>query len=145
MVGETDLYIIQHRLCMEKTDILESSRHTGLIDLNGILSDQILSVQADQTVIRLVHAGQHIEDCGLSGAVWPDQTIQLPFFNCDLKIIYRPKTSKGDTQVLYFKHCHDYCTPFACLWKSFFTENLCRHSMAFGAQLKSIIAMSTIA
>ena len=96
MIVQSGLYIIQHRQILKQTDILKGSGNTGFIDIYGFLPCNILSVQDDTSVVRLVYTGQQIEYRGFTGSVRSDQAIKLPLLNTDMKCIYRPESAKGN-------------------------------------------------
>ena len=86
---KSDHNVADHRHIVEKTDILESTRDTLMIDDLLGLAGKILAVQVKFTVGRLIHAGNHIEHGGLSGAVRADKTVKFLFFNGDIDILRR--------------------------------------------------------
>ena len=88
-VMKSDHNVADHRHIVEKTDILESTRDTLMIDDLLGLAGKILAVQVKFTVGRLIHAGNHIEHGGLSGAVRADKTVKFLFFNGDIDILRR--------------------------------------------------------
>ena len=96
MVVQSRLYIVQHGQILKQTDILERPCNPCLIDLRGLSSRYIDAVQLYASCIRLIYARKQIEDRGLSGAVRPDQAIELPFINTDLEIVNCLKSANGN-------------------------------------------------
>ena len=125
MVVQACLNIVQHCHILEKTDILEGTGNTCLVDVDRFLSCDIRTIQADSSLIRRIHTGKHIKYRRLAGTVRSDQTVKLSLLDGNMKIIYRTKAS-------FFVFLRNFCAIF------------CLHSMHFGAQLKSIMTISTI-
>ena len=94
MIVKSCLYIVQHTHLMEQTDILECSGNSRFVDINGTLSGDILPVQIDNSLIRLIHTCKKIKDCSLTGTVRTDQTIKLSFLDGDMEIIHCMKTAE---------------------------------------------------
>ena len=55
----------------------------------------ILAVQFDKSLIRLIYTGQQVEYRCLTGPIWSDQPIKLAFIYTYLEIINRLKAAKG--------------------------------------------------
>ena len=127
MIVKSCLYIVQHTHLMEQTDILECSGDSRLVDINGTLSGDILSVQIDDSLVRLIHTCKKVKDCSLTGTIRTDQT--------------SPASVKKEVRRLF-------TSSNAIAYASFFLNLLKRRSLisiALGAQLISIITISTIA
>ena len=145
LIVQTCLYIIKYRQIREQTDILEGSRNTFFVDLNGALSGDILTVQENLAIGRLIDTCQHIEYSSLTSSVWPDQTIKLSLFNGQIEIVYCTQTSKRNTKVFYFKHCHDYCTSFSFFLKMLRVPSFSRNAIPPGLHTRIIVTIRTTA
>jgi len=66
---------------------LKSPSDPPLADLKGLAANQVLSIQADLTLIRGVNTGKKVEDGGLAGPVGADQTDDLPARNLEAHIL----------------------------------------------------------
>ena len=97
MVMKTNLYIVKHAQLLEQTDILEGSRDACLIDLDCLVTGNVLSIQQNPSAIRLVHARQKVENSRFTSAVRSDQAVELSFFYRDAEIIDRFQTAKRNT------------------------------------------------
>ena len=73
MVVKTNFYIVKHAQLLEQTDILEGSRDACLIDLDCLVTGNVLSIQQNPSAIRLVHARQKVENSRFTSAVRSDQ------------------------------------------------------------------------
>ena len=101
MIVQTSLYIIQNCHIFEESNILKCSCNSCFIDINNTFSCDILSVQLNDTLCRLINTCEKVEYCCFSGAVWSDQAVQLTFFDFHMKIIYSVKTAKLDGKITY--------------------------------------------
>ena len=105
---------------MKQTDILERSGNTGLVDINRhALPVMSCPSKQDTSGIRLVNTCQQVEYRRFSGTVRSDQTVELTFFNVDVKIrLQHVKSSEGDAQILLPLTCLPfYAASFAVfLW-----------------------------
>ena len=79
MIVKASLNIVENREIREKTNILEGSRDTGLIDFDDGFSGQFLAVKANRAVVRTIDPGQQIEDGCLPRAVRPYQSRKFIF------------------------------------------------------------------
>ena len=78
---------------MEQTDILDCSGDSRLVDINGTLSVDIMSVKIHDSLVRLGHTCKKVKDCSLTGTIRTDQTIKLSFLDGDIEIIQCMKTA----------------------------------------------------
>ena len=101
VVMQTGLYVIQHAHLLKQTDILERSRDTGLTYIDNLLSCYIFSIQQHFSGIWTIYSCKKVKHCGFPGAVGADQTIQLFFFNGNVKTVYRPEAAEGNPKILY--------------------------------------------
>ena len=65
-----------------------------------MVSGDVFAVQEDSSRRRLVHAGQHVEHGGFSGAVRSDKTVELPPADSHVQTVYRAQTSELYREVL---------------------------------------------
>ena len=145
MIVKSYFYIVKNRHILEKTDILESSCDSGLVDLDGAFSCNVLAVQFNDSLCWLVYACEKVEHRCLTGTVGSDQSIELSFFNGHVKAVNSTKTAELDRQIIYFQHCHDQATSFFSFLPLNFSTIRALQSLAAGAQLKSIMMISTMA
>ena len=54
---KANLDVIHNRHVLEKSDVLEGSGYSGMVDLDCGLSGYVLSLQTDNALVRLVYAG----------------------------------------------------------------------------------------
>ena len=94
MIVETGFYIVQYRHPLKQTDILKGPGNSCFIDFNRFLSCNVLAVQPDNALSRLIYAGQKVKYSRFTRAVGPDQAVELPFFNMNFKIIHSPETAE---------------------------------------------------
>ena len=145
MIVKSYFYIVKNRHILEKTDILESSCDSGLVDLNGAFSCDVLAVKFNDSLCRLIHSCEKIEYCCLTGTIRSDQSIELSLLNGHIKAVNSTKTAELDRQIIYFQHCHDQATSFFSFLPLNFSTIRALQSLAAGAQLKSIMMISTMA
>ena len=69
MIVKSYFYIVKNRHILEKTDILESSCDSGLVDLNGAFSGDVLAVQSDDSLCWFVYTCEKVEYRCLTGTV----------------------------------------------------------------------------
>lgn len=72
-------YIIDYGQILEKTDILEGSCDTCLIDVDGLFAGDILAIQGNNSLCGFIYAGQQIKYGSFSGTIGTDQSIQCTF------------------------------------------------------------------
>ena len=145
MIMKPYFNIIQHRKLFEKTDVLEGPGNSGLVDLNSAFSGNVLAIQTDDSLRWFVHTCKEVKYSSLSCTVRSDQTIELTFFNGHIKSVYCAETAKLNRQMIYFQHCHDQATSLLFFDPRSFSITLALQFLAAGAQLKSIMAISTMA
>ena len=103
MVVKTDLYIVQHTQLLKQTDILEGSCDACLIDLDGLFTGNILSVQNEsRPPSGLYTPVSRLKIVVFTSAVRSDQTVELSFFNRDAEN-HRPLS---DRQKKYLNFLH---------------------------------------
>ena len=93
--------VVKNRHFFKQTDILESSRNTGLVDLYCALSCDILSIKFDNTFCWFVYTCKKVENCCLTGTIRSDQSIELTFFDRYIKSVNCAKTAELDSQMIY--------------------------------------------
>ncbi|CDE32296.1 unknown [Ruminococcus sp. CAG:90] len=145
VIVKSYFYIVKNRHILEKTDILEGSGDSGFVDLDGAFSGDVLAVQSNDSFCWFVYTCEKVEYRCLTGTVGSDQSIELSFFNGHVKAVNSTKTAELDRQVIYFQHCHDQATSFFAFLPLNFSTMRALQSLAAGAQLKSIMMISTIA
>ena len=96
MIVQSYLYIVKNRHILEKTDILEGSRDSGPVDLNGAFSCDVLAVQSDDSFCWLVYTCEKVEYRCFTGTVGSDQSVELSFFNGHIKAVNSAKAAKLD-------------------------------------------------
>ena len=106
LVVQADLDVIQHTHIVEQADILERTGHTGLADEFRVLAGDVLAVQDDVALGRLVNTGEHVKYGGLAGTVGADQTIEVAFLNGKIQLGNGLQAAESNTQVAYFQQCH---------------------------------------
>ena len=116
LVVQADLDIIQHAHLVEQADILEGTGHTGLADQFGVLAGDVLAVEDDVALGRLVDAGEHVKHGGLAGAVGADQTIEVAFLDGKVQLSNGLQAAESNTQVAYFQQCHVKPPPSCSSW-----------------------------
>ena len=87
MIVKSYFYIVKNRHIFEKTDVLEGSCDSGLVDLNGAFSGQLFAIQENSAVICLVDTGQQVEDGGLTCAIRSDEAVKLSLFDGQAEIV----------------------------------------------------------
>ena len=71
----------------EEADVLEGAGNAQLIDLVLLAAVDPLSLQKDLALGGLVHAADDVEAGGLSGAVGPQEPVNLSFFNAHVQLV----------------------------------------------------------
>ena len=66
MIVKSYFYIVKNRHILEKTDILEGSCDTCLIDVDGLFAGDILAIQGNNSLCGFIYAGQQIKYGGFS-------------------------------------------------------------------------------
>ena len=106
LVVQADPYVLLHRHVVEQADILEGSRDSGLVDVDGGHAAHIPAFQHHRTVGRLVYLGQQVENRGLSGAVGADQAGDFRLAHDDVEVVHGLQAAEFDPQVAAFQHRH---------------------------------------
>ena len=94
MLGKSDLYVVDNRHVLEKPDVLEGSGDSGVVDLDGALTSDVLAVKPDDSFVWLIYACQKVENCGLSGAVRSDKSVELALFDLYVKVVNGAKSAE---------------------------------------------------
>ena len=97
VVVKSHLYVVKDAQIFKQTDVLKGSGHSCPVNLNIFLSRNVLSVQKDDSSVRLVHACQKVEYGCLSRSVRADEAVRLALLNCNVKIVYCLQSAEGDT------------------------------------------------
>ena len=145
MIVKSYFYIVKNRHILEKTDVLEGSCDSGLVDLNSAFSCDVLAVKFDDSFCWFVYTCEEVEYSCLTGSVRSDEALELSFLNGNVKAVNSTKTAELDRQIIYFQHCHDQATSFFSFLPLNFSTIRALQSLAAGAQLKSIMMIRTIA
>ena len=107
-----DQHVLNHAHGGEQTDILERSRDAGLDDVTGLLVLDLLAVEEDLAAVHMVHAGEHIEDGGLAGAVGADDADDLALVDVKFHVFHGHQAAEGLGNAFYFQQCHHFtCFP----------------------------------
>src|SRR6185503_9085372 len=69
--------VFEHGHAREEPDVLKRSRDAAAGDLIRTQTVDALAVEEDRTGSGLIDAGEQVEDRGLAGAVWTNQTEDL--------------------------------------------------------------------
>ena len=86
---------------IEQTDILKCSCNTCFVDVNRLLTCNILAIQFDNSLIWLIHTCQKVEYRCFTGSVRSDQSVKFPFFDLHFKPVYCTQSSEGNGQIFY--------------------------------------------
>ena len=101
LVMQAHLHVVQHRHILEQTDILKCSCNTCFVDVNRLLTCNILAIQFDNSLIWLIHTCQKVEYRCFTGSVRSDQSVKFPFFDLHFKPVYCTQSSEGNGQIFY--------------------------------------------
>ena len=123
-----DQHVVKHRLGSPQPDVLEGPGHAQLSDLIGsggedvgilpgmlslvggphlalgVIFHDLLPLEPDGAVGGLVHAGDHVEGSGLSGAVGPDQCHDLSLVDGEVHIVHSHHTAELHGDVFHSQH-----------------------------------------
>ena len=103
MIVKAHFYIVQNSQVIEQTNVLEGSCNTMLVDINGFLAGNILSVQQNITICGLIYTCQQVEYGCFSGTVRSNESVELSLLNIQVEIIYCTQSAEGNAQITYFQ------------------------------------------
>src|SRR5262245_24847320 len=69
-------HIVQHTHAGEQANVLKSARDSGDSNFVWLTADQILRLQKHPSTVRLIDAGEQVEDTGFASAIWSDQSVK---------------------------------------------------------------------
>ena len=95
----TDLHVVENRQLLEQADVLKRPSQTEGSDLVRLEHRGGNAADEDFPLGRLVHAGEHVEDGGLSRAIRTDQADQLARTDGKVEFRHRGQTSEPDGHV----------------------------------------------
>jgi hypothetical protein len=90
----------------ERLHNLKSPSDPPPADLKGFAANQVLSLQANLTLIRGINTREKVEDGGLAGSVGADQTDDLSPPNLEADILDSSQTPKMLGQTIHLKKSH---------------------------------------
>src|SRR5215213_5412660 len=91
-----DLDVVEDRQLFEQTYVLKGTGHAEAGDLVWLELGGGHAADLDLPLGRLVHAGEHVEDRGLAGAVRADQADQLVRSDGQVEIRHRGQAAEAD-------------------------------------------------
>ena len=94
---KSDHNISDHAHVAEQADVLECSCNSFMIDLLLCFSFQFFSVKEEGSCRRKINTGQHIEDRSLSRTIRTDHSVDLSFFDLDIRILNCFQSAEGDS------------------------------------------------
>ena len=75
--GTSHENIVRNRKLLDDVQFLIHAGNTCLTGLNRIPEDDLFAVNEDVSLFRIVHAGQHLDQGGLAGAIFANQAMDL--------------------------------------------------------------------
>src|SRR4029077_14070589 len=95
----TDHHVLQDRERREQRQVLERPGHTDAGDLVGTQRQQVLTVEGDVALARLVETTDAVEQRGLAGTVRSDEGADVPLLDLEAQPIERDDTTEADAQI----------------------------------------------
>src|SRR5205085_604889 len=93
---ERDADVVEHGQRRKETDVLKGARDTLAGDFMRLLSDNRFPLETDFAFARLIDSGDQIENGGLAGAVWTDQSDQFLFPDGQVQRRHRRQAAEPD-------------------------------------------------
>ena len=93
--------IVQNRHLVKQADVLEGAGNARMAGLNGRVVVDILLVEQDGAVGRLIHLGQQVENGGFARAVGADQTGDLGHADGQVEIVHRLEAAELHSEVAH--------------------------------------------
>src|SRR5687768_12713508 len=80
-------HIVEHAEVRKESDVLKRACNSGCRNLVWFSADQLLRRETDLPAIRLIHAGQQVEDSRLAGSVGTDESKQANSGKMERKLL----------------------------------------------------------
>ena len=103
-VMKSYLDVLLYSKLVKKSDVLERTRHSGLVDIYCVHALGTLAVKEDLASCRLIHFGEHVEDGSLAGTVRADESADLRPSECQVEVVYGSQSAEVDAEALYFEY-----------------------------------------
>ena len=100
-LGKSDLNIVDNRHLLKKSDVLECSCYSRMINFYCVFSCYVFTVKLYLAFIWLIHACKKVEHRSFTGTVWSDKSVELTLFDCHIKIVNCAQSTEGNAQIGY--------------------------------------------
>ena len=114
--------VLQHARVLEELDVLEGSRDSEAGDFRGREAKQVLAREAQVALLRLVDAGDHIEERRLAGTVGADDGEDLAGLDRERDPLQCRDAAEAHSDAVHLQQAHRI--------RSVFRKLFCRRNMS---------------